>query len=210
MSDVWTDAQVSRLKELWPKGYSASQIAADLGAGITRSAVIGKIHRLNLGGKGGARTISGSRPAASQPEFEPPRAESRFNPPADRAAALKKRPRPKPMQPRSNTIGDRIALAPDEPGLPDRLQEPAVGSGIQLIQLTNCTCRWPFGDPLSERFYFCGTAGADLKAGRPYCEFHTHKAAGERVNQRRFDGSALFAAGSRPTSTKGANHGKGY
>lgn len=199
MSDVWTDAQVSRLKDLWTKGKSAAQIAADLGACITRSAVIGKIHRLNLSGKGGARSISA-----------PPRAESRFNPPADRAAALKKRPRPAPMQPRSNTIGDRIALAKTEPGLPTRLEESAVGSGIQLLELTNCTCRWPFGDPCSERFYFCGTTGADLKGGRPYCEFHTHKAAGERVNQKRFDGSALFAAGSRPTSTKGAHHGKGY
>jgi len=47
---LWTDALVERLTALWVEGYSASQIADELkGHGrITRSAVIGKVHRLNL------------------------------------------------------------------------------------------------------------------------------------------------------------------
>ena len=46
----WTDEKVARLKELWGKGSTASQIAEILG-GVSRNAVIGKAHRLNLSGK---------------------------------------------------------------------------------------------------------------------------------------------------------------
>ena len=46
----WTEEKVSKLKELWGKGNTASQIAEILG-GVSRNAVIGKAHRLNLSGK---------------------------------------------------------------------------------------------------------------------------------------------------------------
>ena len=46
----WTDEKVNKLKDLWGKGQTASQIAEIIG-GITRNAVIGKAHRLNLSAK---------------------------------------------------------------------------------------------------------------------------------------------------------------
>ena len=46
----WTEEKVNKLKELWGKGNTASQIAEILG-GVSRNAVIGKAHRLNLSGK---------------------------------------------------------------------------------------------------------------------------------------------------------------
>ena len=46
----WTDEKVAKLKDLWGKGSTASQIAEILG-GVSRNAVIGKAHRLNLSGK---------------------------------------------------------------------------------------------------------------------------------------------------------------
>ena len=46
----WTTEKVEKLKELWGKGNTASEIAQILG-GVTRNAVIGKAHRLNLSGK---------------------------------------------------------------------------------------------------------------------------------------------------------------
>ena len=46
----WTDERVELLKKLWADGLSASQIAGELG-GITRNAVIGKVHRLGLSGR---------------------------------------------------------------------------------------------------------------------------------------------------------------
>ena len=55
----WTDERVELLKKLWSDGLSASQIAAELG-GITRNAVIGKVHRLGLSGR--AKSSSSASP----------------------------------------------------------------------------------------------------------------------------------------------------
>jgi GcrA cell cycle regulator len=51
----WTDEKVAKLKELWGKGNTAAQIASIIG-GISRNAVIGKAHRLNLSAKIKTRT----------------------------------------------------------------------------------------------------------------------------------------------------------
>ena len=56
----WTDEKVAKLKELWGKGNTASQIAEIIG-GITRNAVIGKAHRLNLSAKIKTRTATSSQ-----------------------------------------------------------------------------------------------------------------------------------------------------
>ena len=56
----WTDEKVSKLKELWGKGNTASQIAEIIG-GISRNAVIGKAHRLNLSAKIKTRAATSSK-----------------------------------------------------------------------------------------------------------------------------------------------------
>ena len=57
----WTDERVELLKKLWSDGLSASQIAAELG-GITRNAVIGKVHRLGLSGRAKSASSAAPRP----------------------------------------------------------------------------------------------------------------------------------------------------
>src|SRR5437868_4396578 len=59
----WTDERVELLKKLWLEGLSASQIAGVLGEGVTRNAVIGKVHRLKLSGR--------AKPASSTPRARP-------------------------------------------------------------------------------------------------------------------------------------------
>ena len=51
----WTEEKVNKLKELWGKSHTASQIAEIIG-GVSRNAVIGKAHRLNLSSKIKARS----------------------------------------------------------------------------------------------------------------------------------------------------------
>ncbi len=46
-----------------------------------------------------------------------------------------------------------------------------------LFDLTNNTCRWPFGDPSTDNLFFCGVPEADLMANRPYCLLHSRLAA---------------------------------
>src|SRR5215470_8051732 len=67
----WTDERVELLKKLWSDGLSASQIAAQMG-GVTRNAVIGKVHRLSLSGR--------ARPASSVPRPRKMRAPSMGRP----------------------------------------------------------------------------------------------------------------------------------
>lgn len=192
MSD-WTDEQIELLKKLWGEKLSASQIMQQLP--FSRSAILGKVHRLKLDARRVVNAVS------------PVRAESRFNPPANRAAALKKRPPPGPRA-HNFDIPTRLELAGSEPGLPDHLDEPAVGAGIQLIELTNSTCRWPFGHPNTDRFFFCGAAGANLQEKQPYCPFHTRKArAAPTRTQKEFDDGVLYAAGLKRSTSKGAHHG---
>ena len=56
----WNDEKVSKLKELWGKGNTASQIAEIIG-GLSRNAVIGKAHRLNLSAKIKTRTATSNQ-----------------------------------------------------------------------------------------------------------------------------------------------------
>ena len=75
----WTDERVEQLRQHWLEGKSASQIATLLGHGLTRNAVIGKVHRLGLAGRAKSPSSAPSRPRASSPQpaahrSAPPRA----------------------------------------------------------------------------------------------------------------------------------------
>ena len=63
----WTEERVEVLKKLWAEGHSASQIAKQLG-GVTRNAVIGKVHRLGLSGR-----ATPSRPVKRPPRLARPK-----------------------------------------------------------------------------------------------------------------------------------------
>ena len=58
---AWTDEIVEQLKQHWIDGKSASQIAGLLGNGVTRNAVIGKVHRLGLAGRAKSPSSAASR-----------------------------------------------------------------------------------------------------------------------------------------------------
>ena len=95
----WTDDRVEKLKNLWAEGLSASQIAKDLG-GVTRNAVIGKVHRLGLPARtpgGGSKSDASKKAekatktaAKAAPKAEPKAA------PAPKPAPVKTAPEPKP------------------------------------------------------------------------------------------------------------------
>src|SRR3989338_4683388 len=72
----WTDERAETLKKMWAEGQSASQIAKELG-GVTRNAVIGKVHRLGLSNRVGAGNgrddgDEAEAPAAAAPVAAPP------------------------------------------------------------------------------------------------------------------------------------------
>ncbi len=65
-SATWNDERVEQLKKLWAEGKSASQIAAEIG-GISRNAVIGKVHRLGLAGRPKAGAAAGAAASGANP-----------------------------------------------------------------------------------------------------------------------------------------------
>jgi GcrA cell cycle regulator len=148
---TWTDERVELLKKLWSEGLSASQIAAELG-GITRNAVIGKVHRLGLSGR--AKSPSSAAPRPRKP----------------RAAQMLRMARPAM---RGNTALAQAFEVELEP-------EPVPYDNVipltqrrTILELNEQTCRWPIGDPGSTEFFFCG---GPCMAGLPYCAYHSRVA----------------------------------
>jgi len=145
----WTDERVEQLKQMWIDGLSASQIAARLG-GVTRNAVIGKVHRLGLSGRGAPTRVTRRRPSTPRA----PRAQT-SNP-----------------APRRETASKKAAVAPaPEPEELELLSDPSTQAN--LLELNEQTCKWPIGDPGDENFHFCGRRTAP---GLPYCAGHAKMA----------------------------------
>jgi GcrA cell cycle regulator len=177
----WTDERVETLKRMWNEGQSASQIAKELG-GVTRNAVIGKVHRLGLSnrvGSGHDEEMAAPAPAA-KPEPAPrpdpaPRAEaSRPAAPAAAPAAPASNVTPLPVRKAIIPAGQPL---PPQPSL-NEISPEALASvrevekrakKLTLMELTERTCKWPIGDPATDDFWFCGLPSLP---GKPYCEAH--------------------------------------
>jgi len=155
---AWTDERVETLKKLWADGLSASQIAKHLG-GVTRNAVIGKVHRLGLSGR-----AAPSRPAR-RPAARP--AAPRQAKPALAKAASEAKP------------AAASAPAPVREAQPAALTAPAEakrlpsGEYATVLTLREGMCKWPIGDPADTEFRFCGRRSG---LGTAYCEAHAQLA----------------------------------
>jgi len=123
----WTEERVTLLRKLWAEGLSASQIAKQLG-GVTRNAVIGKVHRLGLAGR-----ATPSRPAKRPVRPARPRV---IGPTAPRL-------RPATSMP--------TVVIPDLEPL--KLED---GSAANVLTLRDSMCKFPIGDPNDADFAFCG------------------------------------------------------
>jgi GcrA cell cycle regulator len=156
----WTDERVETLKKLWTDGLSASQIAAELG-GITRNAVIGKVHRLGLSGRA-------KSPSSAAPRPRKPRSHTHM--------LRVSRPSMRGNTALAHAFEYEIA---EEPELIDNVIP--IGQRRTILELTEDTCRWPIGDPGSSDFFFCG--GQSL-TGLPYCAHHS-RVAYQPANTRR-------------------------
>ncbi|MGV8955891.1 MAG: GcrA family cell cycle regulator [Cypionkella sp.] len=194
----WTDERVETLKKMWAEGQSASQIAKELG-GVTRNAVIGKVHRLGLSNRVSGADDAAAAPApaaaAARPET-PPRAE-----PATPRAAPVERPAPVERSAPAAAASPAPSAAPASTSatiMPIPLRKAIIPAGqplppqpsaneispealasvrevekhakkLSLMELTERTCKWPIGDPATEDFWFCGLPS---QAGKPYCDAH--------------------------------------
>lgn len=164
----WDDGRIEQLKKLWSEGLSASQIASELG-GVTRNAVIGKVHRLGLSGRAKAKPASVARPRTKTIVKQAPMRSSgggssgggvvRGNLAVAEILDVELVVQPKP---RENVV------------IP-------MSRRISIMELREGVCRWPMGDPLQPDFAYCG---ADSTIGKTYCEAHA-RIAFQPQNERR-------------------------
>ena len=162
----WTDERVELLKKLWADGLSASQIAGELG-GVTRNAVIGKVHRLGLSG----RAKSSSPQNVNRPKRV---ARPSVTAQPSRPSRNSQRALAEPQMVVRSEAGEVIA-APQNLVAPEPLR-------LDLTQLGETTCKWPIGDPATEDFYFCGNSSRD---SGPYCAYHARIAYQPVTDRRR-------------------------
>ena len=166
---AWTEDRVETLKKLWSDGLSASQIAKQLG-GVTRNAVIGKVHRLGLSGR-----AAPSRPARRPAPRPAPR-------PAAKPVVAKASPQsaaPSKAKPVAAEAKPAALVAPqDAARLPN-------GEYATVLTLREGMCKWPIGDPTDTEFRFCGRHSG---VGNAYCEAHAQLAYQPQAKRKRKPG----------------------
>lgn len=155
----WDDNRIEQLKKLWSEGLSASQIAGELG-GVTRNAVIGKVHRLGLSGRAKAKTASVARPRK----------------------VVKTNVRTSTVTVRGNlAVIEMVDVQPEVMPVRENVVIP-MSRRISIMELREGVCRWPLGDPMHADFVYCG---ADCGGGKTYCEAHARIAFQPHGDRRR-------------------------
>ncbi len=160
-STIWTPARIGTLQELWGSGLSAKEIAARLGSGITRNAVIGKAHRLGLSSrpspiKRGAEKVPGAplvKTRMSAPKAMGLRRDVMVGSGAYNAS-----------QARNTGFEDNEPRGRRDAGYTRTFKGSNTASQVQAQQ-----CRWPLGDPLKPGFRFCEHTAIP---GLSYCYDH--------------------------------------
>ena len=174
----WTAERVAQLCSLWDAGKSAAEIAAELG-GLTRSAVLGKMHRLR---NRSAMPVSEIRQeqltararAAEERELRRKRTREAKN----EAQRMVQR-----LVNRGNSgfvVIDGRAGRTERPLIDD--QQIPLEQRKSILELTEHTCRWPVGEPEKPDFFFCG---AEPQASSVYCSVHHCVAYRPVVGRRR-------------------------
>ena len=164
---AWTDERIKQLRQLWSEGQSASKIAEKLG-GVTRNAVIGKIHRLGLSNRSENSekkiiTKKRGRPAkvkntdTFQKQIDNSKNKDFSQVNSDKFDGFHV----------DSLEGDKNTLLDATLANVSELEENA--KKLNLMELTERTCKWPIGDPATENFWFCGHPS---EQGKPYCSTH--------------------------------------
>jgi GcrA cell cycle regulator len=138
----WNDDTVAKLRQLWDEGHSTAEIGRHLG--VSKNAVVGKAHRLDL------------------PSREPPIKRTGLGtpPPRPRRLSVPKLADIMPLQACTPAAAIRPDSMPTKGPAPERRTRSPVG---------RAPCCWPLGDPGTASFRFCGHMAL---IGKPYCEEH--------------------------------------
>lgn len=188
----WNPAMLGKLKALLAKGLSTAEIGKKLG--ITKNSVVGKLNRLGWNAKA---VITGAKPKSAKPAAaksgqtakpilkkvtkpaatkNKPAATAKAGTAPKPAAATKSvakptaKPAPKPLAKSASPAKSGTSVAGSKNLA---MHQRIVQHSLELAALRPDQCRWPIGDPDSEKFHFCG---ATVFVGKPYCYEHCKQA----------------------------------
>ncbi len=142
--NIWTNTVLKKLKALVDKGLPTSVIGEKLG--ISKNAVVGKLNRLGWN----AKANSAAAAAAAAKKI-----------PAKKVVSVAKNA--KPTAPASKSTSAKTLSA----------HQRIIQHSLNMASLKPDQCRWPIGNPDSERFHFCGEP---VFSGKPYCYEHCKQA----------------------------------
>lgn len=151
----WTDEEIALLKDGIDRGESRAFIAMQLGR--SRNAITGKCDRLGINTPYVRRATPARTGKAFANVVRRVNGES-YKPPAP----------VHPWRPAASMVRYGKPEMMDKP-LPDAIQAHDPATACVLLDLTNETCRYPIGPLLDPPGLFCGSPGANLAAGMPYC-----------------------------------------
>lgn len=180
MSKSWDSTILKKLKSLVGKGLSTAEIGKRLG--MSKNAIVGKLHRLGWNPKATEGTTESKKiakkaattdkkTAAKKPvakAVKPAKAAPKAAP-TDKKAKAGKLAAPIEKAASVKKTGGGYAIAAKNSGVHQR----AVRHALEMASLKPGQCRWPIGDPDSEGFHFCG---AQVFVGKPYCYEHCKQA----------------------------------
>jgi len=151
----WSTEAIDRLRALWAEGHSTAEIGRRMG--ISKNAVVGKAHRLNLS----ARPSPIRRETGGQPAVAAPR--------------TPRTPAPRNTLPQAAMPAPPAIMAAPAPAKPVAVvQVHAAGAAPSTVRAfprfaSKRNCCWPIGEPGTPEFRFCAS---DASNGKPYCTEH--------------------------------------
>jgi GcrA cell cycle regulator len=164
----WAEETIIRLRALWDEGHSTAEIGRRLG--VSKNAVVGKAHRLDLPARPSPIRRDGV-PGGAPRRSAPRRVAGPTLPPLSSTGM------PAPAPSMLQTVGT-LARKPVPMAPVTRVQPPAPRPYGRVV-----TCCWPIGEPGTRSFRFCDTSS---EPGKPYCPEHV-KLAYVKVRDRRED-----------------------
>ncbi len=164
----WTDEVIARLRLLWSEGHSTAEIGRRLG--VSKNAVVGKAHRLELPARPSPIRRGGNLEAPRR--SGPRRSVGSTLPPLVSTPVIPVET-PRRVAPKSRDFAEtEVAVS---------TRNPILHAVARASSRRTAACCWPIGDPGTRNFKFCG---ADSLASKPYCAEHAQLAY-VKVRERR-------------------------
>jgi GcrA cell cycle regulator len=164
------------MKSFMARGLSTAEIGKKIG--MSKNAVVGKLNRLGWNAKAVAAPAKKGAPAPKKPAPKPaPKKAAPAKKPAaptkaPAKAPVKKplaKPAPKPAKPAPKPATPAPKPSPKANSKTLAMHQRIIQHSLEMANLRPDQCRWPIGDPDSEKFHFCGKP---VFVGKPYCYDH--------------------------------------